>query len=200
MKFWSVVTLAIAACTLYSVSTFAADIFSKSSSDSGGCQIYTGKGEMHYETARDQVISYAVTLKVSQLGDGKDLLDYSFVINGQANRFPIIIDEESAAFQKVLVPTSDDAQDDYASYIETGWSHKLEYEEIHQDEGTPKKRTTLFSFLDENGNRITEHILAYRKAGKWQLTSTGSIGNTDGVIFIWVHKLSQTDECSPATN
>ena len=73
---------------------------------------------------------------------------------------------------------------------------KLEYEEIHQDEGTPKKRTILLSFLDKDGNRVTEHVLAYRKAGKWQLISTGSIGNTDGVIFIWTHKLSQTDECS----
>ena len=124
MKLLSVVNLAIAACALYSVSTFAAGIFSKSSNDSEQCQFYTGKGEMRYETARDLAISYAVTLKVRQLGDGKDLLDYSFVINGQATRFPIIIDEEdkdSDAFQKILVPPSDDTQDDYASYVETGW-------------------------------------------------------------------------------
>ena len=197
MTLRSVVKFAVVASALCSMNAFAAGIFSELSSADGQCHFYAGKGTMRFEKARDRAIDYKVTLKIHTLGNGMDLLDHSFVINGQVTRFPIILDEESTSFQKVLVPTSEDTQDDYDSYVETGWGHQLEYEEIHRDEGTPKKRTMLMSFLDKDNNRITEHILAYRdESGKWQLTATGSIGNADGVIFVYTHKLSQTDECS----
>ena len=186
--------------TLFSVNAFAASLFSEGANTNEpatACRSYLGTGSMYYTSAGDQAINYTVALNVVSLGDGsRDLLDYNLMINGQTMRWAMIIDDkENDVFQKVLIPSSAAKIDDYTSYIETGWAHKIEYDSIHRDEGTPKKRTMLFNFLDQHGNRVTHHMLAYRIDGKWQLISTGSIGNTDGVISVWAHKLSQADSC-----
>lgn len=194
MKLLSMVKLVVAAGALCSASAFAAGIFSEASS-SAPCQSYTGTGKIYYDNAEH---SYTVTLKVRKLGNGRDLLDYSYVFVGdKVSRTPIIIDSGRGRHDKVLVPKSKDALDDYDAYVETGWAHELEYEEIHQNEGTPKKRTILLSYNDVRGARTTHHVLAYRIDGKWQLTSTGAFGIAmDGEPNIWTHKLSQTDTCS----
>ena len=195
MKLWSVMKLAIVASSLFSASAFAAGLFSEEANTNTSCRYFTGAGVMYYESARDRAINYAVTLKVTPLEGGRDLLDYNLMVNGQTMRWPMILDEENDAFQKVLIPSSTNTMDDYTSYVETGWAHQMEYDYIHRDEGTPKKTTLLFNFLDQHGNRATHHVLSYEIGGKLQLTSTGSIGNADGVISVWAHKLSQADSC-----
>ena len=198
MKLWSVVKLATIVSVLFSANVLAAGVFNArtdTNEPNPACHYYMGMGSMYHENDRERPINYTVTLKVVPLADGRDLLDYNLMVNGQTMRWPMIVDEESDAFQKVFVPNSVATMDDYASYVETGWAHQLEYDRIHQDEGTPKKITLLFNFIDQHGNRVAHHVLAYRISGKWQLTSTGSIGNANGVISVWAHKLSQADSC-----
>ena len=173
----------------------AADAFDQhSDADSNGHSsgYYTGSGTMTPASARDQRISYKITMSTKTLAHGKLLLSRSFAIDGKITARPIVIDKESDAFQKVFVPASEDKLDDYSSYVETGWALESEYDELQEEEGTAKKRTLLFNYLDTDGNRITEHILAYRKNGEWQATFVGTLSNTDGkVIYVWRDRLSE---------
>ena len=199
MKLGSVVKLVVVAYALCSLSAFAAGIFSETTSGDGKHYVsyYKGKGAMLYEDARDERHNYEVTLKVVTLDDGRGLWEYNFV-SGSTNTYQrIIVDEESDAFQKVFVPASKDTQHDYASYIETGWAHKIEYENLQAREGTAKKRTLLFNYIDIDGNRVTHHILAYRVEGKVHFDVTGSVGNTDGVNYVFGHELKQVIERYP---
>ncbi len=199
MKLGSVAKLVVVAYALCSMSAFAAGIFGeRSSSDGRNYVSYSkGKGIRIYENARDEKIEYEVTLKRAVLDDGRDLLEYNFVSGSDNTYQRIIIDEESDGFQKIFVPASSDAQHDYNSYVEAGWAHKIEYEKLQKEEGTAKKRTLLIHYLDMDGNRVTHHILAYKRDGQWVTAATGSVGNANGVIYIWGHELEQVIERYP---
>lgn len=201
MRIVSVVKLAIILGMLCSVRVLAAGIFVTPSSTDGTHYVtyYAGKGGMAYRSVRDELIEYEVTLKQVGIGNGRSLLEYNFV-SARGNTYQrIILDNDIGdGFQKVFIPASKDKQDDYASYVETGWAHKVEYEGLQQEElGTSKKRTLLLSYVDMEGNRHTHHILAYDKDGKRKFISTGSVGNANGMIYGWAHRLTQVIERWP---
>ena len=192
---------AVVVCVLWSMTAFAASgLFSsgeRSSIDGGGyVTYYAGKGGMIYADAREERHNYKVTLKIATLPDGRALWEYNFV-EGFNNRYQrLIIDKESDGFQKIFVPAAKDRQDDFAAYVETGWAHKVEYENLQKEENTAKKRTLLLHYLDPDGNRVTHHVLAYKDGSK-KFISTGSVGNAKGVTYIWGHELVQVIERLP---
>lgn len=203
MMFRSVLRLLVVASALCSLSAFAAGIFSEVSSGGDGrtyVSYFKGKGTMIYKNALDEKINYEVTLKIVVLDDGRELAEYNFVsdISNTYRRF--IVDGDSDAFKKVFVPASKDMQHDYSSYVETGWGHKIEYENLQREEGTAKKRTLLLNYLDMDGNRVTHHSLIYKKAGNWKLLSTISVGNADGVVYVSAQELEQVIERRPENN
>ena len=194
MKLWSALKLMAVASALCATSVFAAGVLSESASanESGGrCNYFVGYGNEFDNADSRRREGYGVTLKVASLGNGKDLFDYNFQRRGQTVRAPIIIEEDSDIRMKVFVPASKDKLDDYSSYVETGYGHQLEYDAIAEREGTPQKRTLLLTYRDLDGNTATHHVLAYKIGGSWQLISTGSVGNANGIIRNWVHKMSQ---------
>ena len=193
--------LAVALSVLCTANVLVAmDVFEATTS----CMSYRGIGQMQYEGSSERTY-YRVDLTRRGLGDGKQLLDYSFTIDGSVERFPVILEDSvgsDVVFTKVLVPkvpADEDNLQDYASYVETGWGLEREYDRLRkEEEGTPKKRTLLFSFAAGDGNKkYTEHTLAYRKAGKWQLIATGSveslIANTK---LSYSHELSELGSCN----
>lgn len=181
--------------TLCSMTVVAADAFDQRSDTNGnrrGSGYYTGNGTMIPANARDQRIRYKIIMNTKALEPDKLLLKRRFTVDGKTTIRPLVIAKESDAFQKVLVPASDDKLKDYASYVETGWALESEYDELQEEEGTAKKRTLLFNYLDTDGNRITEHILAYRKDGKWQATFVGTLSDTDGkLLYVWRDRVSE---------
>ena len=54
--------------------------------------------------------------------------------------------------------------------------------------------------LDMDGNRVTHHILAYKREGKPHFIATGSVGNAKGVMYVFGHKLEQVIERWPESN
>ena len=200
MKLWSGVKLVIVVGALGAANVFATDTLRQPPrSNDAGCEHYVGKGYVIHENARDQKVNYTVKMEKRQLA-GKTLLDYYITVEGtQEQRYPILLSDEGDSFQRVLTPVSEDMLNDYGSYVQTGWGQKIEYDHIQREEGTPKKRSILLNFSDRNGNDSSSHILAYRKEGKWQLTSigVGYYGESNEQVYTWAEKLSQTDDaCS----
>ena len=198
MKLFSVTKLVVVAAALCSASVFDASAISELSSDDPLCQRYIGDGEMANKGEAKPKHSYMVMLTVRKLGNGRQLLDYDFIRKNQTTyqttRRPLIIEKKDDTPTKVLIPASKDKMNLYYSYKQAGWLHQLEYEQLHEDEGTPKKRSLLFNYLDMDGNRVTHHVFADKIDGKWQLTSTGSVvGDYNELLTIWTHKLVQVD-------
>ena len=198
MKLWSVLKLMVGASALCATSVFAVGILS--GDGRGYVSYYKGKGTKIYKDARDEKIDYEVTMKLASVLDSRALFEYNFVDYSGNTYHRFIVDEESDSFQKVFVPASKDKQHDYSSYVETGWGHKLEYENLQRDEGTVKKRTLMFHYLDMDGNRVTHHNLIYKKDGNLKLISTISVGNANGVIYVAAHELEQVIERMPERN
>ena len=200
MRVLLMIKLVMAVGALCSLSAFAAGIFSQPLSGDGDGQryvtYYAGKGAKFYEDTRNETLNYKVTLKIAELDDGRLLFEYNF--NGSTNTYQrFIVEQESDAWQKVFVPASADAQHDYSSYVETGWASEVEYDRLQEEEGTPKKHTILLNYLDTDGNRVTLHVLAYKKEGKWKLITVSSVGNADGIIYLSGHELEQVIERLP---
>ena len=203
MKFFSALKLMAVASALCATSVFAAGVLSELASGGDGRNYVTyfkGKGVKIYENARDEQIDYEVTMKSVTLDDGRELIEYNFVSGSDNTYHRFIVDEESDAFKKVFVPASKDTQHDYSSYVETGWGHKIEYENLQREEGTAKKRTILLNYTDMDGNRVTHHILAYKKEDNWKFLSTISVGNADGVIYVAAQELELVIERMPENN
>ena len=196
MKLFSVTKLVVVAAALCAASVFAASAISELSSADQPCQYYLGDGKMADKGEAKLKHSYRVVLRVQKLGDGRQLLDYSFIRNDQVTRRPLIIEKKDDTPTKVLIPASEDKLNLYYSYKQTGWLHQLEYEQLHEDEGTSKKHSLLFNYLDMDGNRVTHHVFIYKIEGRWQLTSTGSVvGEHNELLTIWTHKLVQENIC-----
>ncbi len=180
--------LVFVASALWAVDAFAVGALSESAETR--CELYMGTGSRYYGGERERRADYTVALRVRPLDSGEDRLDYSFVIDGQVTGLTIVLEEEFMGGIRVSTPTRANP----TSYLHIGWGMQLEYDAMHREEGEAKKTTILLGYSGQSGNRYTHHILATRRAGAWQLISSGLVTTTDGErLFAWADKLSLVD-------
>ena len=194
MRVWAIVRLVVVASALCSLNALGTEL------EFASRCIYAGQG-ITYQKDTAEPMRYLALLDVGGKIGNRDVWRFDATLGQDRDAHSgisgyIVTEKESDADMKVSVPNVADVSGNPSSFvfIRTGWAHKYEYEGLQKEEGTPKKRSILFNYLDTDGNRVTQHIFAYRKGGDgyWQLIITGSIGNDDGLIANWVTKLSET--------